>query len=63
MTDKLPSKTSIGSMLRSLPPKEQVVVIDRALADPKLDLKAVLPLRRLRSALMVDLIDQARGER
>ena len=46
-------------MLRSLPPKEQVVVIDRVLADPKLDLKAVLPLRRLRSALMVDLIDQA----
>jgi len=53
------SKTSIGSMLRSRPPKEQVVIIDRLLADPKLSGRARLPLQQLRSVLMFNLIKQA----
>ena len=63
MTDKLPPETTLGSMLRSRPPKEQVVLIDRLLADPELALKARLPLPRLRSALIVDLIEEAKAEK
>lgn len=63
MIHELPLRISIGAMLRPLPPKEQVVRIDRLLKDPKLPGKARLPLEELRSALMVDLIDAARREK
>ena len=44
-------------MLKLRPAKEQIVLIDRFLQDPKLPGNQRLPLEQLRSFLMVDLED------